>query len=81
MTVPAILQTSKVRADRYLADPAASRWLKAAILTLTGTDPVRAANDAEVLYDLCAQRADEAAGIAPKDPREPINGVIDHLNR
>jgi len=35
--------------EQILADPAASKWLKAALLVALSRDPVDAANDAEVL--------------------------------
>ncbi|MCG7952669.1 MAG: hypothetical protein N0E56_15835 [Candidatus Thiodiazotropha endolucinida] len=41
-----------INADRVLSDPAASNWLKAAILFLDKRDPVDAFNDAEVLAKL-----------------------------
>ncbi|MFC1337314.1 MAG: hypothetical protein G8D81_20825 [gamma proteobacterium symbiont of Clathrolucina costata] len=49
--------------DRVLSDPAASNWLKAAILILDKRDPVDALNDAEVLAKLqqlrCRQLLDD----------------------
>ncbi|HKR85191.1 MAG TPA: hypothetical protein VJS37_13620 [Terriglobales bacterium] len=42
-----------------LEDPAASFWLKAAICSALGRDPVDAANDAELLSRLLARRCEE----------------------
>lgn len=38
--------------EQILADPAASKWLKAALRSGLSRDPVDAANDAEVLAKL-----------------------------
>jgi hypothetical protein len=45
--------------DRVFADPAASRWLQAALREALRRDPVDAANDAEFLAQLLAARCDD----------------------
>jgi hypothetical protein len=45
--------------ERILADPAASHWLKAALLAALERDPVDAANDAEALAQALEERAAE----------------------
>lgn len=45
--------------SKALEDPAASLWLKAALRSALARDPVDAANDAELLYDLLAHRCKE----------------------
>ncbi len=47
--------------EEIYADPAASTWLKSALRTAIGRDPVDAANDAEVLAAVLARQADAAA--------------------
>lgn len=42
-----------------LEDPAASFWLKAALCSALARDPVDAANDAELLYELLAHKCEE----------------------
>lgn len=42
-----------------LEDAAASFWLKAALRSALACDPVDAANDAELLYELLAHRCEE----------------------
>lgn len=42
--------------DEVLNDPATSYWLKDALASALGRDPVDAANDAEVLLDVLAHR-------------------------
>lgn len=42
-----------------LEDPAASFWLKAALRSALVRDPVDAANDAELLYELLAHKCEE----------------------
>ena len=42
-----------------LEDPAASFWLKATLRSALARDPVDAANDAELLYELLAHRCEE----------------------
>jgi len=45
--------------DAVLADPAASYWLKTALRSALGRDPVDAANDSEVLARLLVERCDK----------------------
>jgi hypothetical protein len=45
------------RALRVTEDPAASDWLKESLMNAINRDPVDAANDAQVLYEILAQRA------------------------
>jgi len=45
------------RALRVTEDPAASEWLKEALMNAINRDPVDAANDAQVLSEILAQRA------------------------
>ena len=42
--------------EQILADPGASGWLKAALLSALSRDPVDAANDAEVLAKVLDHR-------------------------
>ena len=44
-----------------LSDPSSSYWLRTALETALPRDPVDAANDAEVLYDLLRGEADALA--------------------
>jgi hypothetical protein len=44
------------RIEEVLRDPSASFWLKAALRSALGRDPVDAANDAEVLARLLDRR-------------------------
>lgn len=48
------------------SDPAASAWLKSALRTAIGRDPVDAANDAEVLAAVLSRQADVAAAFSLK---------------
>lgn len=54
---PAELARGVPTAREVLADPAASGWLKACLSVALRRDPVDAANDAELLADVLAQRA------------------------
>jgi len=45
------------RALRVTEDPAASDWLKESLMNAINRDPVDAANDAEVLYEILSQRS------------------------
>ncbi|KKK97716.1 hypothetical protein LCGC14_2649970 [marine sediment metagenome] len=45
--------------DQIIADPAASFWLKRAARTAMDIDPVKAANEAEVLAQALSRRAQE----------------------
>jgi len=45
------------RALRLTEDPAASDWLKEALMNAINRDPVDAANDAQVLYEILSQRS------------------------
>lgn len=45
--------------DEVLADPAASYWLKRALQSSLGRDPVDAARDSDVLARLLGRRCDE----------------------
>ncbi|KKK97752.1 hypothetical protein LCGC14_2649590 [marine sediment metagenome] len=47
--------------NRTLLDPCASNWLTSAIRSIIDRDPVDAANDAEHLYILMRDRADDVA--------------------
>ena len=51
--------TTNQQINAILGDPSASFWVKDAIKTLLGRDPVDAANDAEVLSMVFQARADE----------------------
>jgi len=66
-------EVTPVNTDDILADPAASVWLKAAILALDGLDPVDAANDTEVLAELMRVRCDAmmANYCHPDRPEQP----------
>jgi len=44
--------------DEVLVDPAASYWLKSALLSALCRDPVDAANDSEILARLLKERCD-----------------------
>jgi hypothetical protein len=44
--------------DEVLLDPAASLWLKSALLSALSRDPVDAANDSEILARLLELRCD-----------------------
>lgn len=61
------------RIRALLDDPAASYWLKHALAGALRRDPVDAANDAEALSALLAERADDSLGGAgnPVDAPEP----------
>ena len=63
-----------------IADPATSNWVRKALNSAVGRDPVDAANDAELVADLLKEEADAvfAAGVgrvhhshrvAPRRPR------------
>jgi hypothetical protein len=56
-----------------LSDPAASFWLKDALRSALGRDPVDAANDAEVLAELLEERCQEILRLAPCKPPERFN--------
>jgi hypothetical protein len=45
--------------DEVLADPAASYWLKTALRSALGRDPVDAANDSGMLARLLEERCDK----------------------
>ena len=47
------------RIDRVLADPSTSFWMRECLKAALKRDPVDAANDAEVLARLLADRAEE----------------------
>jgi hypothetical protein len=53
---PRKLDSIQADIGRVLEDPAASYWLKEALRSALSRDPVDAANDAEVLYDLLQRR-------------------------
>lgn len=53
---PSDCRDSRITIDQVLADPAASFWLKDALRSAMERDPVDAANDAEVLAKLLAER-------------------------
>ena len=55
--------TAEISADRILADPSASRWLKRAVIELLQRDPVDAATDAEVLMGVMERRFKLICGI------------------
>ena len=54
---------------RILADPATSFWLKSSLRLALSRDPVDAANDAEVLARVLAQRCQELPGEVHTNPR------------
>lgn len=60
------------RALRITEDPTASDWLKEALMNAINRDPVDAANDAQVLYEILAQRskATRIVGRARSKPEE-----------
>jgi hypothetical protein len=45
--------------DEVLVDPAASYWLKTALRSALGRDPVDAANDSEILARLLEERCNQ----------------------
>jgi hypothetical protein len=45
------------RALRVTEEPAASDWLKEALMNAINRDPVDVANDAQVLYEILTQRS------------------------
>ena len=45
------------RALKVTEDPTASDWLKESLMNAINRDPVDAANDAQVLYEILAQRS------------------------
>ena len=45
------------RALRVTEDPAASKWLKDALMNAINRDPIDAANDVQVLHEILALRA------------------------
>ncbi len=47
--------------EQILSDPCASKWLKNALREALGRDPVDAANDAEILAGILADRTRSAA--------------------
>ncbi|HEY1806091.1 MAG TPA: hypothetical protein VGG45_16575 [Terracidiphilus sp.] len=49
--------------DEVLADPAASFWLKMALRSALGRDPVDAAHDSEILAQLLGQRCDAIVSV------------------
>ena len=51
-----------VRIIDILGDPAVSRWLQGALREALGRDPVDAANDAELLYEVLKRRCDTFLG-------------------
>lgn len=57
--------------DAILADPAASEWLKRAVLALDKRDPVDAGNDAADLANLQESRLRE---LMPESPGRVIRG-------
>lgn len=74
-------ETSTTRALRILADPSASRWLKQALGVCLSRDAVDAANDAELLFGVLSQRADECCARPSLTDAQAIAGCIEHLNR
>ncbi len=62
------------RIDAILIDEAGSFWIKRALLEALSRDPVDAANDAEVLADVLAERADETLTIAQAMERDADHG-------
>jgi len=65
--------TEKIK--KVLADPAASFWLKRAIEENLNRDPVDAANDAEVLYDVLEERCHLVLAIAMDHSPGRFKGV------
>ncbi|MGH8159244.1 MAG: hypothetical protein ACREPQ_14080 [Rhodanobacter sp.] len=58
-------------AAEILADPSASFWLKAALTSALERDCVDAANDAELLAEVLAQRANEILVEAMRSAEAP----------
>jgi hypothetical protein len=54
--------------QRTLSDPSASDWLKASLLASLSRDPVDAANDADALASMLAERADRVSQAANPAP-------------
>lgn len=54
--------------QRTLSDPAASEWLKASLLASLSRDPVDAANDADALAAMLAERAERVSQAATPAP-------------
>ena len=49
---------SNAKIELIINDPCSSFWLKAALETALKRDPVDAANDAELLYEILSKRCD-----------------------
>jgi hypothetical protein len=70
-------------ARKVTEDPAASDWLKNALLDAINRDPVDAAGDAEVLCRIlklraaAVQKAPERSGTTGKPPRTPASARVD----
>jgi hypothetical protein len=70
-------------ARRVTEDPAASDWLKNALLGAINRDPVDAAGDAEVLCRIlklraaAVQKGPERSGTTGKSPKTPASARIE----
>jgi hypothetical protein len=70
-------------ARRVTDDPAASDWLKNALLDAINRDPVDAAGDAEVLCRIlklraaAVQKAPERSGTTGKSPKTPVSARVE----
>jgi hypothetical protein len=70
-------------ARRVTEDPAASDWLKNALLHAINRDPVDAANDAELLCRIlklraaAVQKGPERSGTTGKSPKTPASARIE----
>jgi hypothetical protein len=70
-------------ARRVTEDPAASDWLKNALLEAINRDPVDAAGDAEALCRIlklraaAVQKGSERSGMTGKSPRSPASARIE----
>lgn len=64
-----------MREQDVLADPQTSKWLRDALTTALACDPVRVANDIELLRVVLQQRVADEAGAADRFPAEWINAA------
>ena len=70
-------------ARRVTEDPAASDWLKNALLEAINRDPVDAAGDAEVLCRIlklraaAVQKESERSGTKGRSPKTPVSARIE----
>ena len=70
-------------ARRVTEDPAASDWLKNALLEAINRDPVDAAGDAEILYRIlklraaAVQKGSERPSATRSSPKPPVSARIE----